>query len=79
MPPYEYECPSCGKTEERLLGVIENPEVICRDCSTEMQRVLARTANHRGVYQRPRGKTCCGADERCDKPPCEYGEGQRRP
>ena len=78
MPIYEYRCGSCGKTVEVLVQGFFSPQAPpCPACGKEMERrfsspalVLEKTG--RG------GKTCCGREERCEKPPCSGGERCRR-
>ncbi|MBP8695371.1 MAG: hypothetical protein KBH73_02835 [Syntrophobacterales bacterium] len=76
MPIYEYQCGNCGELSEFLInGSGRDQPVTCRMCdSDDMKRVLSRS-----VVGRSRGpsggRTCCGRDERCGRPPCG-GEGR---
>ena len=71
MPIYEYQCSDCGKVSEILMGICDESDALqCKHCgSTEINKKLtaATIATH---YSRPKGKTCCGRDERCEEPPC---------
>jgi putative FmdB family regulatory protein len=70
MPIYEYKCPSCGQSSEVLVqGFFSPPAPKCPDCGREMERRLTSPSlvTNKGSNS---GKTCCGREERCDKPPC---------
>ncbi len=77
MPLYEYQCKKCGTTSEFLVGVgQEQTEIKCRKCgSTELEKIFSKTviAKNSNIIGNQHGKTCCGRDERCDKPPCSNG------
>jgi putative FmdB family regulatory protein len=78
MPIYEYRCRSCGHVAEMLVqGFFSPPNPKCPDCGEEMERRLSSPAM---VAEKSRhaGKTCCGRDERCEKPPCSSGERCQR-
>lgn len=87
MPTYEYECPACGLRFERRQAITEAPVTECPDCHGEVRRLLSGgagvivkgAAHGRRAYGsacslEQGGRTCCGRDERCDKPPCASGE-----
>jgi len=78
MPIYEYQCPSCGKITETLVqGFFATKAPKCPDCGHDTARRLSlpalvtETSHHSG-------KTCCGREERCEKPPCSGGGGCHR-
>ena len=77
MPIYEYRCEKCGEVSEFLVGVgQEKTEIRCKYCgSKDMSKMISAThvSTGRGIIGSQRGKTCCGRDERCDKPPCSDG------
>ncbi len=78
MPIYEYRCRSCGKVLEVMVQGFINPGAPdCPNCGQEMERRLSSPA---AVMQKDHhsGRTCCGREERCEKPPCSGGGGCRR-
>ena len=74
MPIYEYRCAECGKVSEFLEGVVEDEiEKKCKHCgSRQLNRILSKIHVTTGgnIIGSQSGKTCCGRDERCEKPPC---------
>ncbi len=45
MPIYDFKCPSCGKTEDRLCRISERSSQVC-DCGSSMvQKVVAARIN----------------------------------
>ena len=79
MPIYEYRCKDCGTVTEFLTGMGEDAVIACSKCgSVDMERMMS-TASFlsRGVDRAP-GTTCCGREERCEKPPCSTGGSCRR-
>jgi putative FmdB family regulatory protein len=75
MPIYEYKCKSCGQTAEIMTQTFNNPPVPkCPACGEEMQRRLSSPALVT-VKNSQSGRTCCGREERCEKPPCSGGAG----
>jgi putative FmdB family regulatory protein len=74
MPIYEYKCRSCGQVIEVLVqGFFSPPTPRCPDCSQEMERRLsaASLVTEKSSHT---GTTCCGREERCEKPPCSDGQ-----
>lgn len=84
MPTYEYECRSCGHRFEHRQTMSEAPIAACPECGGEVARLVSAGAGilvkggaqkggrHAGGgcgFERE-GTTCCGRQERCDKPPC---------
>jgi putative FmdB family regulatory protein len=78
MPIYEYRCRSCGSTSEIWEGVgTRSDALVCKNCGgVELEKVLS--VSHSVKNSRPKGSTCCGREERCDKPPCSSGGTCRR-
>ncbi|MHB8105338.1 MAG: FmdB family zinc ribbon protein [Dehalococcoidales bacterium] len=78
MPIYEYKCGACGQVSEVLVQGFFSPQPLkCPDCGHDMERrfsspsLVTEKGNHSG-------KTCCGREERCEKPPCSSGHSCRR-
>lgn len=82
MPIYEYQCARCGAVFEFIEGFSEVEE--SRPCSAcgsgRMTRMLSRGVQTPGerIFADRDGNTCCGREERCDRPPCGDGGGCRR-
>ncbi len=73
MPIYEYKCQTCGRVSEVLVQGFFSPRPPeCPDCGREMERRLSSPAAVIEKVNRG-GKTCCGREERCEKPPCSGG------
>jgi putative FmdB family regulatory protein len=84
MPTYEYECRQCGLRFERRQAMTDRPLAECPRCRGEVRRLVSGGAGFmiKGAGRQPAeqragscsleqgGKTCCGRDERCGKPPC---------
>jgi putative FmdB family regulatory protein len=75
MPIYEYRCAACGERAEVL---VRSSEMVpdCPACGSPLTEKLFSTPNIlSGQTQRPAGHTCCGKEERCDRPPCSERGG----
>lgn len=84
MPTYDYECTSCGLKFERHQAITAEPVAECPQCGGTVRRLISGGLGFilRGAGQRRAGghggqcnlegvgKTCCGRNERCDKPAC---------
>jgi putative FmdB family regulatory protein len=84
MPTYEYECGTCGLRFERRQAITEEPITDCPECHGKVQRLISGGAGfifRNSVHSRRgtpgqecslerAGRTCCGRDERCEKPAC---------
>ena len=72
MPIYEYRCNRCGKVSEILVGVGSDGEILtCKHCgSGDLEKILSVSSFTVTDGSRAPGTTCCGREERCDKPPC---------
>ncbi|MGA7876467.1 MAG: FmdB family zinc ribbon protein [Desulfoferrobacter sp.] len=84
MPTYEYECGTCGLRFDRQQAITEEPLTECPECGGKIHRLVsggagfilkgpghARMEQQTGECSLERaGKTCCGRDDRCEKPPC---------
>ncbi|MGA1844985.1 MAG: FmdB family zinc ribbon protein [bacterium] len=85
MPTYEYECTACGTRFERRQAVTDPPNAECPECHGKARRLVSggagfimKGSGHGGSSRGSQtcsleqgGKTCCGRDERCGKPPCK--------
>lgn len=73
MPIYEYRCHQCGERVEVLVhSGAEAPA--CPHCGIVLQERLLSTPYIRPSSRaRPQGRTCCGQEERCERPPCSQG------
>ncbi|MBU4267979.1 MAG: zinc ribbon domain-containing protein [Acidobacteria bacterium] len=88
MPTYEYECEKCGLKFERRQAISALPVTECPECCGKVRRLVSAGAGFiiKGSGQErsdrsgsdcsleKTGRTCCGQDERCGKPPCGDGE-----
>lgn len=79
MPTYEYECKICGLRFERRQAITDAPLAECPECRGEVRRLVSGGAgfilkdNGRragACSMEESGRTCCGREERCGKPPC---------
>lgn len=76
MPIYEYRCQSCTTTFEAL--VRGKTTVACPECgSAALHKLVSVPFVASGRTVRPVGRTCCGQEERCDRPPCSEGQACR--
>jgi len=85
MPTYEYECAKCGLRFERRQSIKDEPIADCPECGGKVHRIISggagfimkrdgpRTGRQsgNGCSMEEKGRTCCGRDERCARPPCE--------
>jgi len=37
---YDYYCPKCGQEQEEIHGMMETPEIKCKNCNTIMKRAF---------------------------------------
>lgn len=79
MPIYEYQCKNCGTRTEFLIGIgDENESLICKNCGGSELIKLISPAAPLTISTHPKGKTCCGREERCEKPTCSGDEVCRK-
>ena len=85
MITYEYECEACGLIFEHRHAIKDTPPGACPKCQGKIhQRIsggsgfIIRGGTEKqigrqsgGCSLESSGRTCCGREERCDKPPCE--------
>jgi putative FmdB family regulatory protein len=84
MITYEYRCDSCGLQFESRQAITEEPIQECPKCQGKLSLMISGGSGFlikggaREPHSRSRescsfessGKTCCGQEERCGKPPC---------
>ena len=71
MPIYEYRCTGCGQEVEVLLRNPQSSAVQCPQCGAELShRLPSAPARLLASFDSP---TCCGREERCERPPCSEG------
>lgn len=76
MPIYEYQCKPCGQISEVLVhSFFSPPSPKCPGCGHDMERRLSSPSLvvKEGKHS---GTTCCGREERCEKPPCSTTGGR---
>lgn len=73
MPIYEYYCSTCrSRVEVFIRTSTTTPR--CPDCGGLLTDKLFSVPHVlRSETRRPAGQTCCGQEERCDRPPCSGG------
>jgi putative FmdB family regulatory protein len=78
MPIYDYRCQVCGEITEFLIsGARDSSTLACPNCgSYNMGRQISVPSLLKSTKNS--GVTCCGREERCEKPPCSTGERCRR-
>lgn len=82
MPTYEYQCRSCGARFSRQQEMSEQAIDKCPDCGGGVERLItggggfimkgggAVSQSASGCSPETTGRTCCGREQRCDKPVC---------
>jgi len=73
MPIYEYRCSSCGQRVEVLVRNSGDASALCPECGAELSERLPTAPALVGTGDRNSGVTCCGREERCERPPCSEG------
>jgi len=78
MPIYEFTCRDCNTRFDALVRV-GGRAVTCPSCgAAQLEKRISASAPVRKAAPRPAGETCCGRDERCERPPCSGGGSCRR-
>lgn len=73
MPLFCFHCDECGHRYELLLPFADADTARCPECGAPLHRLLTAPSDYRTLRPRPPARTCCGAEERCDTPPCSDG------
>jgi len=74
MPIYEYKCMECnGKFESFTQTMSSCDTITCPECGSHRTEKLLTVPNIGKEAVSRKGTTCCGREERCDKPPCSSG------
>lgn len=78
MPIYEYKCNGCGEVFEFFISASYDAKtLVCPGCgSSDLERLISAPVALRNTDRS--GTTCCGREERCEKPPCSTGGQCRR-
>ena len=78
MPIYEYRCRNCGEKTEVLVRT-GGPTANCPTCGSPLlEKLFSAPYVMSAESVRPKGRTCCGQEERCATPPCSTERGCRR-
>ncbi len=78
MPIYEYRCANCGEQTEVLVRS-GSASPSCPNCGNPLlEKLFSAPHVMSGDRARPKGRTCCGQEERCATPPCSTDQGCRR-
>jgi putative FmdB family regulatory protein len=84
MITYEYQCESCGRQFEFRQDITEEPIEECPECHGKLNLIVSggsgfaikggrqeqQGGNGNSCSFESTGKTCCGQEQRCGKPPC---------
>ncbi len=73
MPLKDFRCRSCGEVSEIFLRDLSATGVTCPVCGSDDMEKLLPSFNTPRSHRQSSGLTCCGREERCDRPPCEEG------
>ena len=86
MPTYDYQCRSCGARFVRQQSMSDQAIDKCPECGGEVERLItggsgfimkdgvAVSKEAANCSLEATGRTCCGRDQRCGKPPCDGNE-----
>ncbi len=78
MPIYEYRCANCAEQTEVLVR-LGGTAPLCPHCGSPLlEKLFSAPYVMSGQTARPKGRTCCGQEERCATPPCSTDQGCRR-
>lgn len=74
MPIYEYTCPACGHTFEKLQSLEQGTAAPCPECGQTAQKIMSASVGYVMKGARGNGKwpreagSCCGQQSGCDNP-----------
>lgn len=84
MPTYDYECTSCNHRFSSQQSMADQPMTKCPECGGPVSRMITGGGGFimkggSAVGKRSSGdcslettgRTCCGRNQRCDKPTCD--------
>ena len=46
MPIYEYECTKCGRIQEAMQKISDEPLVECKHCKGELHKLISQSSFH---------------------------------
>ncbi|MBN1376396.1 MAG: zinc ribbon domain-containing protein [Dehalococcoidia bacterium] len=76
MPIYDYACADCRHRFEHMQALSSNNPLKCPACgSSAVSKLVSIPGLIRTSTAPQGGRTCCGSNERCDRPPCS-SDGQ---
>ena len=79
MPIYDYACIDCGHKFEYMHQISSVGQPICPACSSkEVSKLVSIPGLIKAGATKQGGQTCCGREERCEKPPCSTDGHCRR-
>jgi putative FmdB family regulatory protein len=71
MPIYDYACANCSHKFEYIHEMNGVRQIICPVCgSKEVSKLVSIPGLIKTGAKQQGGQTCCGREERCEKPPC---------
>jgi len=79
VPIYDFRCHVCGEVSEFLVPVsADGGTLTCSSCGSQNLEKLISAPSLLKDRRNTAGATCCGREERCEKPPCSTEDGCRR-
>lgn len=71
MPIYDYACIDCANKFEYSHQINEVCQPVCPSCgSKEVSKLVSIPGLIKTDAKQRGGHTCCGREDRCEKPPC---------
>jgi len=76
---YDLRCHICGEVSEFLVpSSADGGTLACSSCGSQNLEKLISSPSLLKDRRDTAGATCCGQEERCEKPPCSTEEGCQR-